>query len=251
MGSSIIRRNIDGAQVEELSRAQILGQALCCSAKKSELTWIFELFPEKFPSSLKRQVEKDLEIRLRYKCSRVGALGHLHLRLIPMGHCPPSVGTKIAWRKKKKTISCRNVFPWNTLAASVFLLKTTSCYTNEENKWRVSRYESYLEKEAEADPLIVLHVLLVSLVPRLVHPWVGHVHPNPLPVGGGEGVGGVDPAVRVQHLFRDVLRVDAHDCRADVLPRRHDEGEGEQDHNGRPVMESKYTTVRVETANFH
>ena len=110
---------------------------------------------------------------------------------------------------------------------------------------------SYLEKEAEADPLVVLHVLLVPLVPGLVHAWMGHVHPDSLPVGGGEGVGGVDPAVRVQHLFRDVLRVDAHDRGTDVLPRRHNEGKGEQDHDGRPVMESKYTTVRVETANFH
>ena len=132
-------------------------------------------------------------------------------------------------------------------AASEFLLKTTSCSRSRKTNEDVS----YLEEEAEADPLVVLHVLLVPLVPGLVHAWMGHVHPDSLPVGGGEGVGGVDPAVRVQHLFRDVLRVDAHDRGTDVLPRRHNEGKGEQDHDGRPVMESKYTTVRVETANFH
>ena len=110
---------------------------------------------------------------------------------------------------------------------------------------------AYLKEEAKAHPLVILDVFLVSIIPGLIHPWMWHVDPHPLPVGGGEGVGGVDPAVRVQHLFRDVLRVDAHDRGTDVLPRRHNEGKGEQDHDGRSVMESKYTTVRVETANFH
>ena len=110
---------------------------------------------------------------------------------------------------------------------------------------------AYLEEEKEPDPLIIFDVLFILLVPGLVHPWVRDIHPDSLPMGGAQGVGGVDPAVRVQHLFRDVLRVDAHDRGTDVLPRRHNEGKGEQDHDGRPVMESKYTTVRVETANFH
>ena len=56
---------------------------------------------------------------------------------------------------------------------------------------------SYLEEEAEADPLVVLDVLLIPLVPGLVDPGVRHVDPDPLPVRRGQGVGGVDPAVGV------------------------------------------------------
>jgi hypothetical protein len=30
---------------------------------------------------------------------------------------------------------------------------------------------------------------------------MGHIDPDPLPEGAGDGVGGVDPAVRVQHVL--------------------------------------------------
>ena len=35
----------------------------------------------------------------------------------------------------------------------------------------------------------------------LVHPGVGHVEPDPLPEGAGDGVGGVDPAVSVEDVL--------------------------------------------------
>ena len=59
----------------------------------------------------------------------------------------------------------------------------------------------YLEEEAEADPLIVLVVSPLQRVLGLVHAGVRHVETNPLPEGTGDGVGGVDPAVRVQHVL--------------------------------------------------
>jgi hypothetical protein len=43
----------------------------------------------------------------------------------------------------------------------------------------------------------VLHIYL-----GLVHPRVGHIEPDPLPEGTGDGVCGVDPAVRVQHILQ-------------------------------------------------
>ena len=63
------------------------------------------------------------------------------------------------------------------------------------------RTSSYLEEEAEADPLIVLVVSPLQRILCLVHAGVRHVETNPLPEGTGDGVGGVDPAVRVQHVL--------------------------------------------------
>ncbi len=64
---------------------------------------------------------------------------------------------------------------------------------------------SYLEEQAEADPLVVFVVPPLLRVDGLVHPRVRHVKAYPLPEGAGDGVGGVDPAVGVEHLFGDVL----------------------------------------------
>ena len=94
-------------------------------------------------------------------------------------------------------------------------------------------------------------MLLVPVVPRLVHPRVRHVHPHPLPVRRGERVGGVDPAVGVEDVLWDVPRVDAHDGRADVLPRRHDEGEGQQGHHRDAVVQPEHGAVRVVAAHLH
>jgi len=65
----------------------------------------------------------------------------------------------------------------------------------------------------------------------LVHAGVRHVETNPLPEGTGDGVGGVDPAVRVQHVLGNVLGVNAVDGVADILLGGHDQREGE--HAGR------------------
>ena len=60
----------------------------------------------------------------------------------------------------------------------------------------------YLEEEAEADPLIVSDVSSLLGVHRLVNTRVGHVHSYSLPEGAGDGVGGVDPAERVQYVLQ-------------------------------------------------
>lgn len=110
---------------------------------------------------------------------------------------------------------------------------------------------SYLEEEAESDPLVVLDVFLIPVVSGFVYAGMRHVVTHPLPVGGREGVSGVDPAVCVEHVFRDLPGVDAHDGRPDVLARRHDEGEGQEGHDGDPVVEAEHGAIGVISADLH
>ena len=83
-------------------------------------------------------------------------------------------------------------------------------------------------------------MFLVSVVSCFVHPWMWDVHPDPLPVGRAEGVGGVDPAVGVEHVLGDVPGVHAHYGGAYVLSRGHYEGEGEERHDRDAVVEPKH-----------
>ncbi len=89
--------------------------------------------------------------------------------------------------------------------------------------------QPYLEEEAEADPLVVLYVSPLLGIDGLVHTRVGHVDAYPLPEGTGYGVGGVDPAVRVEHVLWDLLGVDAVDGIAHVLTGGDNQGEGNQE----------------------
>lgn len=102
--------------INEIFWSQIFDQDFqCSSAEKSDLTQILEVFPATNPEVLSEEtVGKGFRNRSSGTCSRVGASGHLHLRVIPMGHCPPSVGAEIAGGK--------NIFPaemsfpsWNVL----------------------------------------------------------------------------------------------------------------------------------------
>ena len=61
--------------------------------------------------------------------------------------------------------------------------------------------ERYLEEETEADPLVVSDVSPLLRVDSLVNARMGHINTNPLPEGAGDGVGGVDPAVRVENVL--------------------------------------------------
>ena len=60
---------------------------------------------------------------------------------------------------------------------------------------------SDLEEKTEADPLVVFVISPLQGILSLIHPGVGHVETNPLPEGAGDGVGGVDPAVRVENVL--------------------------------------------------
>ena len=66
---------------------------------------------------------------------------------------------------------------------------------------------------------------------------------NPLPESAGYGVGGVYPAVGVQHILGDVLGVDTVYGVPDVLPGGHDKREGEEEGDSRPVVEPEDARV--------
>jgi len=60
---------------------------------------------------------------------------------------------------------------------------------------------NHLEEEAEADPLVVADIAPLFGIDRLVDPGMSHIDPDPFPEGTRDRVGGVDPAVRVQHVL--------------------------------------------------
>ena len=83
---------------------------------------------------------------------------------------------------------------------------------------RKQKRSTHLKEEAEADPLIVANIAPLLRVDGLVYAGVGHVDTDPLPEGAGDRVRGVDPAVRVQHVLRNVLSVNTVDGVAHILP---------------------------------
>ena len=109
----------------------------------------------------------------------------------------------------------------------------------------------YLEEEAEADPLVISDVSSLLRVDCLVNTRVSHVNTNPLPECAGDGVGGVDPAVSVQDVLGNVFGVNTVYGVAHVLPGGDDEGEGEQEGHGGPVVEPKYTGVDSDVVRLH
>lgn len=77
-----------------------------------------------------------------------------------------------------------------------------------------------------------------------------YVHPEPLAEGRGDGVGGVYPAVSVDHVLRDLLSVDAVYGVPDVLARGDDEAEREQDHHRDGVVETEHRGVDVHVGDL-
>ena len=66
---------------------------------------------------------------------------------------------------------------------------------------------------------------------------------NPLPESAGYGVGGVYPAVGVQHILGNVLGVDTVYGVPDVLPGGHDKREGEEKSDSSTVVEPEDARV--------
>lgn len=77
-----------------------------------------------------------------------------------------------------------------------------------------------------------------------------HLIADLLKVGTVDRVGGVDPAVGVEDVLGDILGVDAVDGVADVLSRRHNETEGQQDHHRDGVVQPEDGRVDVDVADF-
>ena len=111
--------------------------------------------------------------------------------------------------------------------------------------------DSYLEEETEADPLVVSDVSPLFRVDSLVNPWMGHIDTNPLPECAGYRVGGVDPAVRVQHVLGNVFGVDTVYGVANILSGRHYQGECEEEGHCGSVVEAEYAGVDGDVVRLH
>ena len=79
-----------------------------------------------------------------------------------------------------------------------------------------------MEEECEADPLVILVVLLL-LVAGGCHARVSHLGPDLVLSSVGDCEGGVDPAVSVHDVLRNVWVHYAVNRIADVLSRGHQE----------------------------
>ena len=100
-----------------------------------------------------------------------------------------------------------------------------------------------MEEESEANPLIILVVFLL-VVGAWRNAWVGNLLSN---IGGqsvGDGESGVDPAVGVHHVLRDVLVHNAVDGIPNVLARSHQQTRGDQKYNRRLHIRSFYYNIK-------
>jgi len=110
----------------------------------------------------------------------------------------------------------------------------------------------YLEKEAEAHPLVVaVSFSVVQLAAGVVHAWVRDGDAHLLLERLLDGVRRVYPTVRVEHVLGYVLGVHAVDRVADVLPGGDDQAERGQQHHGQAVVEPEHGRVDVHVADFH
>lgn len=87
-------------------------------------------------------------------------------------------------------------------------------------------------------PLIVaINLLIVAFTLRVADARVWHLTTKLLPEETLERVCAVDPAVRVQYIFRNVFGVDAVNGVSHVLTRGDNQREGHEDHDSERVME--------------
>lgn len=117
----------------------------------------------------------------------------------------------------------------------------------------VSSFCDYLQKQHEADPLVisVLFPLGVGIRLGVVDAGERHLRALPLPVGRGDGVGAVYPAVRVEDVLGQVLAVYAVDGVADVLAGGDDQGERDEYDDRETVVQSEDGAVGVNVRDFN
>lgn len=98
--------------------------------------------------------------------------------------------------------------------------------------------------------LPIAHILLAVLA-AVPDAGVGHLHAHLLLEEALECVGGVDPAVSVEHVLGNVLGVDAVDGVAHVLARRHDQAERDQQDHRYRVMQPEHRRVDLNIVYFY
>jgi len=107
-----------------------------------------------------------------------------------------------------------------------------------------------LKEETEADPLVVFDVSSFFRVDGLVDTGMRHINADSLPESTGDGVGGVNPAVSVEHIFGNVLGVNTVNGVAHVLPGGDDERKGQQAHHREGVMQPEDGAVNMHMADL-
>lgn len=121
---------------------------------------------------------------------------------------------------------------------------------SEQDEKTINR-STHLKEEAEADPLVVLVLLPVNdLALAVSNARIGNLAADLLLEEALQGVRGVDPAVRVEHILGYVFRVHAVYRVAHVLPRGHDQREGHEHHDGDAVVQPEHGRVYGNVADF-
>ena len=77
-----------------------------------------------------------------------------------------------------------------------------------------------------------------------------HIDANTFPESTGDGVCGVDPAVRVEHIFGDVFGMNTVDGVTHILPGGDNERKGQQAHDGEGIVQPKDSAVNVHMADL-
>ena len=109
-----------------------------------------------------------------------------------------------------------------------------------------------MKEQRESNPLVVGDVspLLLLVGTRLEDAGMSDLFADMKGQRPRDRVGGVDPAVEVEHVVGHIVGVDAVDGVADVLPRRYDDGEREQDHRTDTPVQPEHRRVDVDVADL-
>ena len=76
---------------------------------------------------------------------------------------------------------------------------------------------SYLKEEHEAHPLVIFNVSSFLWIYGFIYTRMGNIDANSFPKGTRNCVCGVNPAVRIEHIFRYVFSMNTVDGIADIL----------------------------------
>ena len=98
--------------------------------------------------------------------------------------------------------------------------------------------------------MVVFDVSSFFWVDGFVDAGMRHVDADSFPESTGDGVGGVNPAVSVEHIFGNVLGVNTVDGVAHVLPGGDNEREGQQTHDGKGVVQPEDSAVNMHMADL-
>lgn len=112
-------------------------------------------------------------------------------------------------------------------------------------------HHTYLEKQAETHPLVVLvHFAIVVLPLGITDARVRHLGADLLQEQALERVRRMDPAICVEDVLWNVFGVHTVDRIADILARRDDQRERHQHHDSDRVVQPEHGRIDVHMADL-